>query len=143
MNPLARVYLLYLPGFARLMIALVLSAFTLIGILMVAGIGGEPQSRIFGAVWLCVVGLFWFKVLTIPHRIEVLPDGLTTFVSIARRIQVSPLDVESIKPVGNQIGFFVLRHAGGRIVFIGQFDGFHEFLSNLKASNPRVELRGC
>ena len=143
MNPLARVYPLYLSGFARVTIVLIPSAFTVFGILMVAGLGREPQFRAIGALWLFAVGLIWFKILTIPHRIEVLPDGLATFVSIARRIQVAPHDVESIKPAGNQIGFYVLRHAGGKVLLVGQFDGFHEFLSNLKAANPRVELRGC
>lgn len=43
----------------------------------------------------------------------------------------------------NQFGTFILKHDGGRLTFIGQFDGFHEFLTALRAANPQVELRGC
>jgi hypothetical protein len=35
------------------------------------------------------------------------------------------------------------RHDAGRVVLVNQFDGFHEFLTALEATNPSVEIRGC
>lgn len=139
----ARVYPLYLPGFLKVVVFFMLAAFTLFGVLMVFGIFPEPQSRMVGLLWFGVVGALWFKVLTLPYRIEVGPDGGITFVSLLRRFQLWPSAVESIKPTGGRLGFFVLKHREGRIQFVGQFDGFHEFLFALKNANPGVELRGC
>jgi hypothetical protein len=138
-----RIYPLYLPGPVKFILFPMLVALTLLGVLMIAGVFSDPQSRVFGSVCLVVVGVLWFKVLTIPHRIEVKRDGTFTFVSLLRRIQVSPQSVRSIKPASSRLGFFVLKHSGGTIHLLGQFDGFHEFLSALRISNPGVELRGC
>jgi len=138
-----KVYRLYLPGPLKFTLFPMLVAFTLLGVLMIVGVFRDPQTRLFGLIWLAVVGALWLKVLTIPHRIEVKSDGSFTFVSLLRRIPVSPQSVGSIKPAGSRLGFFVLKYSGGRITLLGQFDGFHEFLSELRSSNPGVELRGC
>jgi hypothetical protein len=138
-----KVYRLYLPGPLKFILFPMLVVITLLGVLMIVGVFRDPQTPLFGLIWLAVVGALWLRVLTIPHRIEVRSDGSFTFVSLLRRIQVSPQSVRSIKPAGSRLGFFVLKHTGGGITLLGQFDGFHEFLSALRISNPGVELRGC
>ena len=60
-----------------------------------------------------------------------------------RKKLVRSTDIKSIKPEPSQFGFFVVTHKTGRIVVLNQFDGFHEFIGELKRSNPSVELRGC
>jgi hypothetical protein len=142
-EPPVKTYRLYLPGPFKIMVPAILGLFTLLGVAMVFGLFPDAQARPFGFLWLAVVGTFWYKVLTIPYQIDVVADGRATFVSLVRRVQVSPREIQSIKPQGNQLGFFVLKHSGGRLRLIGQFDGFHEFLSALKAANPGIELRGC
>ena len=142
-EPPVKVYRLYLPGPLKFILFPMLVGITLLGVLMIVGVFRDPQTPLFGLIWLAVVGALWWRVLTIPHRIEVRSDGSFTFVSLLRRIPISPQSVRSIKPAGSRLGFFVLEHAGGRITLLGQFDGFHEFLSALRSSNPGVELRGC
>jgi hypothetical protein len=142
-EPPIKVYRLYLSGFSKVMVFGMLILFTLFGLLMIVGVFEESPPRFFGVFWLAVVGVLWYRVLTIPHRIEVFPGGRVAFVSLLRQIRILPVEVESIKPASNQIGFFILKHRGGRVLLLGQFDGFHEFLSGLKVSNPHVELRGC
>ena len=141
----AKTYRLYLPGYTKVILPAMFGLFTLFGIAMVAGIFPDDrgQARAVGVVWLLVVGIFWYKIFTIPHRIDVLADGRAIFVSLAKRVELSPLAITSIKPQGNRFGIFVLKHSGGRLMFVAQFDGFHEFLTALKAANPGVELRGC
>ncbi len=145
-GPPVKEYRLYLSGFVQLMIFFGFGLFTAFAILMLAGVIPTPRGpvgRPFGIVWLGIAAFVWYRVLTMPHRIEVFADGRIRFVSLLRRIVVSPRDVESITPTSGQIGFFVLKHSAGQILFIGQFEGFHEFLSDLKAANPSVLLRGC
>jgi hypothetical protein len=142
-EPPDRVYRLYLPGLLKAVVFAIPIFFTLLGLLMIAGAFPDSPPRVIGVIWLAFVGVFWWRISTIPHRIDVFADGRIVFVCLARRIPVLTSAVRSIKPAGNQIGFFVLRHDRGRILLLGQFDGFHEFLSRLKVANPAVELRGC
>ena len=75
--------------------------------------------------------------------ISVSETGEITFISLLRRRSVSGGEIESIKPDRGQFGFLVVRAANRKIRLLNQFDGFHEFIINLKAINPSVELRGC
>jgi hypothetical protein len=142
-EPAARTYRLYLPGAIKIVLLAVLGFFTLFGVAMVLGLFPDRESRIFGLVWILITVVFWYQVGTIPYRIDVMADGRVIFVSFVRRIQLSPQAIRSIKPQGNQLGMFILKHDGGRLRMVAQFDGFHEFLTNLKKANPGVELRGC
>jgi hypothetical protein len=53
------------------------------------------------------------------------------------------MEIQSIKPERSQFGFLVIRHTGGKIKILNQFDGFHEFIADVKGNNPLIELRGC
>ena len=65
------------------------------------------------------------------------------FVSVLRRLTVRADEIKSIKPEGTQLGFFMVRTERRKIRILGQFDGFHDFLAQLQARHPGVELRGC
>jgi hypothetical protein len=65
------------------------------------------------------------------------------FISLLRRRTVRAQEIRSIKPAGAHVGFLVARTDRGRIRLLAQFDGFHDFLSRLKAMHPGLELRGC
>jgi hypothetical protein len=89
------------------------------------------------SLWKCL----W--VLSLPHKIMFHQDGTIEFISVLRRRSVLARDVVSIKPEGTAYGFLVVRTARSKIRLLAQFDGFHDFLTRLKAINPTVELRGC
>ena len=38
---------------------------------------------------------------------------------------------------------FKLTHRTGKLGFVNQFTGMHEFLTELRHANPQVELIGC
>lgn len=78
-----------------------------------------------------------------PRRIELHEDGRVVFHAPFRTLEIHASEVTSIKPGGNNIGFLVLKHSGGKLHLLNQFDDFHDFLTRLKQSNPSVELRGC
>ena len=46
-------------------------------------------------------------------------------------------------PSGQFFGFLVVRTKNKKIKILNQFDGFHDFILNLKSKNPLIELRGC
>jgi hypothetical protein len=79
----------------------------------------------------------------IPHTIHYRDDHFCEFLSSARKIVVSPLDIISIRPWGGGIGFFSVRHRNGTIIILNQFDGFHELINLIKSRNAQVEIRGC
>ena len=131
----------------KLMIFGMLGLFTSVGLLLVSGVfisaEGIGPPQLFGIFWLGMVGLYWYWILSFPHKITISETGEITFVSSLRRRTVSGAEIASIKPNGTQFGFLLVRTANRKIRLPNQFDGFHDFLFNLKAMNPSVELRGC
>jgi hypothetical protein len=131
----------------KLMIFGMLGLFTIVGLLLVSGLflsaQGNGTPRFFGILWLGMVGWNWYWILSFPHKITVSETGEITFTSLLRRRSVSGAEIESIKPDRGQFGFLVVRTANRKIRILNQFDGFHDFIINLKATNPSVELRGC
>ena len=140
-----KTYKLYLSFTVKLISFGVLGLFTIVGLLLVSGVflsaDGNGPPRIFGIFCLGIIGWNWYWILSLPHKITVSETGEITFISLLWRR--SGTEIESIKPVGSQFGFFVVRTSNRKIRFINQFDGFHGFIVNLKAMNPSVELRGC
>jgi hypothetical protein len=86
---------------------------------------------------------FWYFVLSIPNKINVYDNIEIEFVSLIRKKRVSPADIESIQPQASQFGFLLIKTSHGKIRILNQFNGFHEFISNLKANNPAIQLQGC
>lgn len=86
----------------------------------------------------------WWVVLTLVYRVIVHQDGTIEWVALARRVKTAPEDVRQIAPDRTgSIGFFAMKHAGGKVRFINQLTGFHEVLVHIKQRNPTVSLRGC
>jgi hypothetical protein len=131
----------------KLMIFGMLGLFAIVGLLLVSGVffsaeeNGPP--RIFGVFWLGMIGWNWYWILSLPHKITVSETGEITFISLLRRRSVTGAEIESIKPDRGQFGFLLVRTGNRKIRLLNQFDGFHDFISNLKTMNPSVELRGC
>lgn len=142
-----KTYPLYLSIYFKLVVFGPLSLFTVGGLLVALGpaiaFGDDGPQWFFGIFWLVILILLWYVILSIPHRIVVHPDDQIEFVSILRRKQFLPLEIKSIKPEASQFGFLAVQTNRGKVRLLNQFDGFHEFLTNLKAKNPPVELRGC
>lgn len=142
----SKVYSLYLAKTDKLAIFAPVVIFTLVGIFfglsLFRSMGGGPPPFV-AFFWLIPLGLFWYLILSTPYRIHVDPTGEITFVSILRKRRVMAMEIESIKPQGGKFGFLVVRTSQGKINLLNQFDGFHEFITQLKASNPSIEIRGC
>lgn len=142
-----RQYPLYLPATMKWITLFALGFMTLMGPGIIFGIIREDPKNlaplIFVVVWLGALGAFWHFILTLPTLIEVTAAGEIMFISRLRRTSLSPQDIQSIKPVSNQFGFFMVRHTRGKITILAHFDGFHRFLSELEKDNPALELRGC
>jgi hypothetical protein len=124
-----------------------LGLFTIVGLRLASGVfltdKGNGPPRFFGLLWLGIVGWNWYWILFFPHKITVSETGEITSLSLLRRRSVSGAEIESIKPDRGQFGFLVVRTANRKIRLLNQFDGFHDFIINLKTMNPSVELRGC
>lgn len=97
----------------------------------------------FVTIWCAGVAVAFLWAIRIPRRIELHDDGQVIFDAPLRHLEVQVTEISSIKPGGNNIGFLVVSHSRGKLHLLNQFDGFHEFLTRLKAQNPTIELRGC
>jgi hypothetical protein len=141
-----KTYPLYLTRIDKIMIFAPAIFVTLMGIFFGLGFfrrsSGAPLPFI-ALFWLIPVGMFWYFILITPYRIHVDPTGGVEFVSILRKRHVMAMEIQSIKPQGGKFGFLVVRTGQGKINLLNQFDGFHEFITHLKTSNPTVEIRGC
>ena len=91
-----------------------------------------------------VVAWYWWFVLTLPYRVVIQDDGSVEWAALARKVRMLPEDIREISPdrSGN-IGFFKVKHAGGKVRFINQITGFHEVILHIKSRNPTVILKGC
>ena len=143
-----KIYHLYIQRYLKALIFGLLTLFTVIGFLMTSGVlhssHGNGPPRFVGLLWLFIVSWYWYLVLTIPHTIVVSESGQVAFNSIIRKRLTTMREINSIKPpYGGQIGFLLIKTNTGKIRILNQFDGFHDFVLNLKTVNPTVELRGC
>jgi len=143
----AREYHLYIQPHLKILIFGLLTLFAVMGLLMLTGVFHSPHGngppRLIGLIWICIVIWYWYLVLTIPHTITVSESGLVEFKSFFRKQLTAMREINSIKPYGGQFGFLQIKTSTGKIRIVNQFDGFHDFVSQLKAVNPSVELRGC
>ena len=138
-----KVYHLYLSIVIKIMIFGMLSIFTIVGVLIASGILGSEPPKLFGLLLFGIAGWNWYWVLSIPHKISVSEAGKIEFISVMRRKHLTSREIESIKPAFGQIGLLVIRTSLGKIRIVNQFDGFNEFIFNLKKGNPSIELHGC
>lgn len=142
-----KTYPLYLSIYFKLTVFVPLSLFTVGGLLVALGPAiaawDDGPPWFVGIFWLVILCWLWYLVLSIPRRIVVHPDDQIEFVSVLRRKRFLPLEVKSVKPEATQFGFLLVQTNRGKVRLLNQFDGFHEFLTDLKAKNPSVELRGC
>ena len=108
---------------------------------------GWPPDYFPAAFWI-FAAFCWYDILTLPHRIVVSFVGQLEFVSLLRRWRFSVHDVLTITPGRLGLSFaplsrFTLKHRNGKLRFVNQFTGMHEFLSELRRAQPTVEFVGC
>ncbi len=145
--PAAKTYDLYLSRTTKVLVVVLLGIFVVVGLVLAVNAfsdGKDPWSaRVGGLLFLAVVAWNAYWVLSLPQRISVSETGEIEFRSPLRRRTVTSGEVVSIRPDGGQFGFLTVRTARGKIRLLNQFDGFHDSLTELKARNPAVEIRGC
>ncbi len=143
-----KTYPLFMSFFDKVMIFGMLGIFTAGGLFLLLGspvipAKGGPPPMVIGIFWLGMVSGVWCWILSIPYKIQVHETTEIEFISRMRRRGIKAMEIQSIKPERSQFGFLVIRHTGGKIKILNQFDGFHEFIADVKRNNPSVELRGC
>jgi hypothetical protein len=142
-----RVYNLYLQPGLKLLLVVVFVALAGAGtaIIVLPWLFHAPKAPppLVGVIFLSVIGLNLFWLLSLPYRITLAQDGTIEFISLWRQRVVRTEEVRSIKPEGSHLGFFVVRTDHSKIRMLAQFDDFHDFLTRLQALHPGVELRGC
>lgn len=140
-------YSLYLSKFLIFIVFGMLGIFAIMGIAFILGFGGHTRGdgppRVIGIIWLAIALGNGYWILSIPHRIEVSNSGEIEFISLMKRKRFRPIEILSIRPQSGHVSFLSIKTARGKIRILNQFDGFHEFITNLKAQNPTVELHGC
>lgn len=93
-----------------------------------------------GALWMLAVLWGCYRQVMMPHSIEVTETGTIRFVGAFRTSIVEPSTVVSVRSWAGP--FMEVSHAGGKILLLRQFTGFYQFLSDLRAANPNVAVRG-
>jgi len=142
-----KTYRLYLPLSVKVMIFAMPIFLMVLGLLLFSGVlpfrGSSQPPKVLGIFWLAMIGWLGYLILSVPHRIEVSENGDVEFRSLLRQRRMTSLEIVSIKPEASSFGFLVVRGSRRKIRLLNQFDGFHDFLVNLKVTNPTIELRGC
>jgi hypothetical protein len=102
----------------------------------------EDLPLLVVVLWCSALVWNWHVLLGIPYEIRFETANRISFVSLARTVTLSTADLRSIKPYGGAVGFYLLRHDGGKIRLLSQFTGFHEIVSRIKAANPNFDIVG-
>jgi hypothetical protein len=101
--------------------------------------GALHQHTWLAVVWLGILAWFWFNALfRIAYRIDVERDCVE-FKTLARRYRVPMTRIRSIR---SRSKISTVKWEGGRIDLWGSFDGWLDFVNQVKAANPAVELKG-
>ena len=107
------VYKLYLQPGMKLLLAGILVAIVGFGVGLTAWSLLKPGPKApplpFGLIWDCIAVIYLVYFLSLPHRITFAEDGTVEFISLLRRRTVRAEEINSIKPVGSQFGFFMVR----------------------------------
>jgi hypothetical protein len=142
-----RVYKLYLPPGMKVLLVAIFIAVAGFGAAIALSPslfpGPKAPPRLVGLLILAIWGLYLCWILCLPYRLTLAADGALEFISVWRRRTVRAEEIRSIQPDSCQLGFLLVRTASRKIRILAQFDGFHDFLTRLKAMHPGVELRGC
>jgi len=100
----------------------------------------------------------YYKQLRAPYGIDVFEDGDISFVGLLNRTTVRGNEIISVKHhgeltflsinqrrlVSGRIEIEYLRgYVRGKVLLLPPFAGFHEFLTELKQANPKIETVGC
>jgi hypothetical protein len=129
------------------MLALVFIAAAGIGIAIALSPSLFPSPKapppLVGVLLLVIFGVYLVWILYLPYQITLSQDGAVEFISVLKRRSVRAAEIRSIKPEGSKFGFLTVRTDRSKIRILAQFDGFHDFLTRLKALHPGVELKGC
>jgi hypothetical protein len=131
-------------NFQKLFLAM-LTFMTIVAILVtVAGAWAEGTTGPFLIIWFGMLAFLWVRMLDIPFKITILDGGVVEFRSYLRRRRVNAGDMVSIAPShrGLSPGWVKLRHRGGSVILITQFDDFHDLVVRLKELNPQIQTRG-
>jgi hypothetical protein len=107
------------------------------------GTSGEAPPRVLGLVPFAIGVWYGYWVFSTPHKILFHKTGEIDIVSVLRHWRFKVQEIRSISPSGSMMGFLVVRTTNGSVRVLNQFDGFHDFITNIKVANPSVELHGC
>jgi hypothetical protein len=89
--------------------------------------------------WFAAVLWGTYRSATMPHTIQTTREGEVRFVGTFRTTVVPGANFKAIKAAG---AFVEIKHTKGKILLLHEFTGFHEFLTELKRTNPSVALKG-
>jgi len=141
-----QVYKLYVQPMLKVTLALGIIAFAGVGVaLLLPSLlrGSKAPPPLVGVMFLVIIVFSLLWIFSLPTRITLAADGTVEFICWWRKWAMRAEAIQSIKPEGSHLGIFVVRTDRGKIRILAQFDGFHDFLTRLKARHPAVELRGC
>ncbi len=96
---------------------------------------------VFAAAWIFALLWAWYIYLSTPIEITYRSGEPIVFRAMLKRTVLEPKAITSIA-TGPFSGTIKLAHTGGKIHLLGQMDGFHEFLTRVKAENGAVTIRG-
>jgi hypothetical protein len=94
--------------------------FTLVGVLVVLPDAvRNPGNSVFDAIWLAILGWFWFNILRTPFEARISPDGLVHFRGLARRVVVAAAEIRQIRGISGGYGMRIEHNEGADLAAHG------------------------
>ena len=144
-----RTYQLYLSLFFKIIVFGILGLLIAIGVLFIASdifflSDNNSPPWLFGLLIIVIAALNSYWIFSFPHRIVISETGEIIFKGLVRQRRTSAAEIESIKADPSQFfGFLIIKTKHDKIMILNQFNGFHDFIVNVKMKNPAIQLRGC
>jgi hypothetical protein len=121
--------------------SVVIATLSFLGLLTLLTLFGlvYAEPRVFFAALVLYLGWRWYQIARTPLAVSVLDDGRVEFRGLLGRTALEAGEIKLIRRAGRG---YVLEHSGGSIPLYGAIERFNEFVLNVKAANPSLEVRG-
>jgi hypothetical protein len=96
----------------------------------------EPQ--LFFAAFLLVLAWRWNQLLKTPVEVRTRDDGVIEFRGVIGRRELRVDEIKSVMRVGR--GYWI-EHGDGSTNLYGNMEGIEDFLAELRAMNPALEVK--
>jgi hypothetical protein len=146
MSPAAAIYRADVPRSVRVLVGAALLLLAAVGVVVLVLALGSPTSPIWlpvlAVAWIAAVVAVLLRVLALPTRVEIGPDGIASFVCPSRIVRVPLSAIIGVRRVKGLLPALLVAHDGGVVRIPGHLTHLGDFVTRVTAASTRAAVVG-